>query len=445
MMSSGTSAAPPQLIYSNLRKLYETPHTRKFCRKTRPFLTQVELLEPWKAATALSSRGLLRIRSLHHCTVLHHRPTMSRPRKDRREPSRDVAVSKALSYLLRHAAEREGLKMNSQGYANVADVLAWKKIKSLKVTFPEILHAVDSSDKKRFALLHIPSASADTSKEEATAEPTKSTVADGTHEGPTSAEDDSSTILGSAPSTSQEQQSSTAHALSVDDSDPSHFLIRATQGHSIKTVDAASFLERLSLSDDAPETAKALPDTVVHGTYHAAWPAILASGGLRCMSRNHVHFATGPSLESIMPEGQGGQVKLLDSRKDLQNGHVISGMRRDAQVLIYINLKKALEAGCPFWRSENGVILSEGMDTGEASNGKDIKQKVVPLEFFDVVVERKAGLGILFENGKVVQELPSELTGKPHPKGKRVDPRGAKGNRKEARKGDENTRDRVEG
>ncbi|KAL1846550.1 tRNA 2'-phosphotransferase [Paecilomyces lecythidis] len=364
---------------------------------------------------------------------------MSRPRRDRREPSRDVTVSKALSYLLRHAAEREGLKMNSQGYANVADVLAWKKIKSLKVTLPEILHAVDSSDKKRFALLHIPSASADTSKEEATTEPTKSTVPDGTHQGPASAEDDSSKVLGSAPSTSQEQQNSTAHALSVEDTDPSHFLIRATQGHSIKTVDAASFLERLSLSDDAPETAKALPDTVVHGTYHAAWPAILASGGLRCMSRNHVHFATGPSLESIMPEGRDGQVKLLDSRKDLQNGHVISGMRRDAQVLIYINLKKALEAGCPFWRSENGVILSEGMDTGE-SNGKGAKQKVVPLEFFDVVVERKAGLGVLYDNGKVVQELPAELAGKPHPKGKRVDPRGARGTRKEARKNEENAR-----
>ncbi|KAJ9224598.1 hypothetical protein DTO027B5_3960 [Paecilomyces variotii] len=428
MMSSGTSAAPPQLIYSNLRKLYETPHTRKFCRKTptRAIPDSDRAYRTLKSSYGSEQPGTIAdtFPSSLHCTPspAHHVSTAQR--------------------------QTEGLKMNSQGYANVADVLAWKKIKSLKVTFPEILHAVDSSDKKRFALLHIPSASADTSKEEATAEPTKSTVADGTHEGPTPAEDDSSTILGSAPSTSQEQQSSTAHALSVDDSDPSHFLIRATQGHSIKTVDAASFLERLSLSDDAPETAKALPDTVVHGTYHAAWPAILASGGLRCMSRNHVHFATGPSLESIMPEGQGGQVKLLDSRKDLQNGHVISGMRRDAQVLIYINLKKALEAGCPFWRSENGVILSEGMDTGEASNGKDTKQKVVPLEFFDVVVERKAGLGILFENGKVVQELPSELTGKPHPKGKRVDTRGAKGNRKEgkeSRKAEENTRNQVEG
>lgn len=51
---------------------------------------------------------------------------MSRQRRGgggRHEPSREVAVSKALSYLLRHAAEREGLKMNTQGYANVADVV----------------------------------------------------------------------------------------------------------------------------------------------------------------------------------------------------------------------------------------------------------------------------------------------------------------------------------
>jgi 2'-phosphotransferase len=36
---------------------------------------------------------------------------------------RDVTVSKALSLLLRHAAEKEGLKLDSQGYANVADVV----------------------------------------------------------------------------------------------------------------------------------------------------------------------------------------------------------------------------------------------------------------------------------------------------------------------------------
>jgi 2'-phosphotransferase len=36
-----------------------------------------------------------------------------------------VQVSKALSLLLRHAAEKEGVKMNAQGYANVADVVCF--------------------------------------------------------------------------------------------------------------------------------------------------------------------------------------------------------------------------------------------------------------------------------------------------------------------------------
>lgn len=43
--------------------------------------------------------------------------------KGRPSPSRDVSVSKALSLLLRHAAQKEGLEMNAQGYANVADVV----------------------------------------------------------------------------------------------------------------------------------------------------------------------------------------------------------------------------------------------------------------------------------------------------------------------------------
>lgn len=39
------------------------------------------------------------------------------------EQGREVAISKGLSYVLRHAAEREGLEMDAQGYANVADVV----------------------------------------------------------------------------------------------------------------------------------------------------------------------------------------------------------------------------------------------------------------------------------------------------------------------------------
>lgn len=403
---------------------------------------------------------------------------MSRQRRGgggRHEPSREVAVSKALSYLLRHAAEREGLKMNTQGYANVADVVSlslsppppflaaraldifpiglrtallikipvdgglrqlnWRKLKSLKVTFPEIIDAVANSDKKRFALLYIPSAEQAGSKAQATVTPTK--VTDREDEGADT--EQPTTVLGSAPvtgPTQQAQENATAHALSAaeKDKDPSHFLIRATQGHSIKSVDPASFLERLTLSDEpqpsvpATPSSTSLPSTVVHGTYHAAWPLILASGGLKTMGRTHVHFATGPSLESVLAQNKGrGDTESGKGLEGLDDGKVISGMRRDAQVLIYIDIRKALAAGCPFWRSENGVILSEGMHVGkgkkEGGDGEegDEEEKVVPLEFFDVVVERKAGLGILWENGKVVQELPQELAGKRNPKGKRVD------------------------
>lgn len=35
-----------------------------------------------------------------------------------------MLISKAMSLVLRHAAEKEGLKMNAQGYASVADVVS---------------------------------------------------------------------------------------------------------------------------------------------------------------------------------------------------------------------------------------------------------------------------------------------------------------------------------
>lgn len=125
------------------------------------------------------------------------------------------------------------------------------------------------------------------------------------------------------------------------------------------------------------------------------------------MGRNHVHFATGPALESVLrPDGSAERTPLHD------DGKVISGMRRDAQVLIYIDLKKAMRAGCPFWRSENGVILSEGVATED-------RGYLVPMEFFDVVVERVNGIGKIWEGGSVLKKLPDELTRKSGPKGKR--------------------------
>lgn len=311
---------------------------------------------------------------------------------------------------------------------------------------------VSTSDKKRFAILHVPSASAsaasdtvdyhDNDRTQATMDVIPSTeqqpsasssVPDNTQgkevcEGEGEGEGEHSTIIGAASTNNTTgQETATSQALSVEDTDPSHFLIRATQGHSIKSIDAASYLERLTPTS----SSTTLPDTVVHGTYLSTWPLIVEYGGLRCMGRNHVHFATGPSLKSALARFQQQKDSLEENGNDTaaaddNDEPVISGMRRDAQVLIYIDLHKALEAGCPFWRSENNVILSEGIPRGDGKKEKteseekdqvdQNKNNVVPLDFFHVVVAKK--LGVIWEDGKEVLKLPPELTSRPNPKDK---------------------------
>lgn len=283
--------------------------------------------------------------------------------------------------------------------------LETRKVKTLQATLAEIKEAVSSSDKQRFSLFYL-------SPEE---------IPDVRQEGNGLREQQEAVVATAA--SEERQKGATAHALSVPDNDPSHFLIRATQGHSMKSVDTTLFLEKLTLNDDDTNTGDTsktsrLPDTVVHGTYHGAWPLILASGGLRPMSRLQVHFATGPTINEIYPNGRDAPIAKLDVRS---KATVISGMRSDAEILIYINLRRALEAGCPFSRSENGVILSEGLDNGDNSGNK-----IVPLDFVDLVVERKAGLGVLWENGSVIQELPSHLAEKRNPKTKSEGGRGGR-------------------
>jgi len=107
--------------------------------------------------------------------------------------------------------------------------------------------------------------------------------------------------------------------------------IKANQGHSIE-------VQQLSLK---PVTDLSLYPIVVHGTYYDPLPLILRDG-LNRMSRTHIHFAVG------LPGDE----------------QVISGMRSSAQVLVYIDLRRAIQAGVPFFVSENNVLLSPGVAGG---------------------------------------------------------------------------------
>lgn len=119
-------------------------------------------------------------------------------------------------------------------------------------------------------------------------------------------------------------------------------LIRANQGHTITTVETESLLKPIVLAEEVP--------VCVHGTYKKFLDSILEQG-LKRMERLHVHFSRGLPTD----------------------GKVISGMRGNINVLIFLDVRKAMEEGMKFYISDNKVILTEGFDG------------VVPVKYFEKI------------------------------------------------------------
>ncbi|CAA0806054.1 RNA 2-phosphotransferase- Tpt1 / KptA family [Striga hermonthica] len=113
--------------------------------------------------------------------------------------------------------------------------------------------------------------------------------------------------------------------------DNGELLIRANQGHTIQIVETESLLKPILSAEEV--------QVCVHGTYKKNLESIL-EGGLKRMKRLHVHFSCGLPTD----------------------GEVISGMRRDVNVLIFLDVRKALEEGMKLYISDNKVILTEGFD-----------------------------------------------------------------------------------
>jgi len=102
--------------------------------------------------------------------------------------------------------------------------------------------------------------------------------------------------------------------------DESGTLIRANQGHSVP-VD-------LQLQAISP------PTRLFHGTHEGAVSAILREG-LRKMKRHHVHLSEAQSTASTV------------------------GKRRGHPVILEVDAKAMAERGYAFFRSDNGVWLTE--------------------------------------------------------------------------------------
>ncbi|KAL8863589.1 MAG: hypothetical protein Q9178_000270 [Gyalolechia marmorata] len=254
----------------------------------------------------------------------------------KRPPSREETISRAMSYVLRHGAEKEKLKLDESGYINCQELLNWHRLRSLHVTFPELQNIVDTNAKKRFALIPSPLSSSS---------PTQ-------------------------PS-----------------SKPSDYLIRASQGHSI-AIASENLLTPLSPDDPT------CPEEVVHGTDEQSWRAIKKTRGLKRMGRQHVHFAMGmpdgnaaskttapgssseftPTAINDHDENSAAEISTLtldpiiepsSKTTDAQQEQVISGMRASADHLIWVDVKRsAAEGGLKWWKSANGVVLTEGDEKG---------------------------------------------------------------------------------
>eukprot|EP00438_Fugacium_kawagutii_P013536 Skav227871 [mRNA] locus=scaffold2896:49248:49763:+ [translate_table: standard] len=114
-------------------------------------------------------------------------------------------------------------------------------------------------------------------------------------------------------------------------------MIRAVQGHSTSVVEDSHLLQKV--------TPWNMPKCCVHGTCRMYLPSIAAkgllAGGHRGQTlRKHVHF---------MPFNPG------DKR-------IVSGMRSDCEIAIWLDLTKALEDKVPFYWSANQVLLSPGVN-----------------------------------------------------------------------------------
>jgi 2'-phosphotransferase len=204
---------------------------------------------------------------------------------NRKPNNRDIKLSKLLSFVLRHGAEKLSFYLDNKGFAEVDELLKNKQFENY--TLEDIQRVVDTNDKKRFVL----------------------------------------------------------------ELDGGRLKIRACQGHSLKSIDLG--LQVLSPGEI---------ELAVHGTYYKFWESIKQTG-LKALNRNHIHFSC--SDKFVKP--------------GTHQGPAISGFRANAEIIIYLNIEQCLKDGIKLYRSENNVILSEGIGG------------VIDPKYFLKVIDRKTG------------------------------------------------------
>jgi len=269
-------------------------------------------------------------------------------------------VSRALSWALRHNAADLGLRMTSDGYCPVQDIVShsYKKLAKITSLDEQIRPVVETNDKQRFRLELRPARLYQQQPTQRDGETLPWAVIPLTEDQAAPVAESvmaqyNSTLAAAAATTNDDEDGS------ADQSPSSTYLIwciRANQGHSIQGINPEFLLKQLSTDELA-----ATP-TIVHGTYFDAWNKIQSSGGLSRMNRTHIHCASG----------------LLNSKDENGETAIISGMRKSCQVHIYISGARCAKEEIRFFRSDNGVLLTAGEDD----------KGILPLKFVSHVTDQ---------------------------------------------------------
>ena len=287
--------------------------------------------------------------------------TTNRPRESPRGKA-DVQLSKALSWVLRHAAPSLGLTLASDGFVPVEDVLGANhprfrtKDGRRRYTVDDVVRVVRNNDKQRFRLkeVEVPREEGDGAAPRNEADRRAEAAID---DGDGRAE----------PATSRAGGRPRSDAV---------LCIRANQGHSLTGLRAEQLLTPLT----GEELSRASL-SIIHGTTRRAWDDHIRHEGLRRMTRNHIHFATG-----LPPRPTGASAQETRRHEDRRGGDgaaaaaPISGMRASSEVYVYANGPLCAEEGVPFYRSDNGVLLTAG-----AADGR------LPTRYFEKAVCASSG------------------------------------------------------
>jgi 2'-phosphotransferase len=264
-------------------------------------------------------------------------------------------LSHTLSWALRHKAHDLQLPITSDGYVPIQALLQHSHARLQQGwTLDDVLQVVETNEKQRFHVAQRPACNYIENNNK------KSSNQD-------------------EPKISSDE---TTSAAATDATETTILCIRASQGHTISTIDPYRLLTRLSTDE-----LLALP-MIVHGTYMTAWLESIRHNGLNRMARNHIHFATG-----LLPHHENNDHDEEDSSK--HNNHVISGMRKTCDVYIFISPDHCCRnddnnTTITFFKSANGVILTAGVND----------QGILPVSYFSHVTDKKGN--VLLDNRSTI-------------------------------------------